>query len=215
MLRLRHGVRGRLPQPQPRARRRRRPALAADARRARPLRLHGDRRHARRRRGPRSSRRRASLCGRRPKASATCSRTATGLRAGDRQPCAHDGLARRAALVYCFADASFRASPVHVCLGACDRPDRRGRLGAHRARLRRDGDQARGRRSRSPTCGPAGDALQWLALFTATPMPGFGTASVFGALHRRLRRRAGHGPVPHRDLLRHRRHAAQPRSARR
>ena len=29
---------------------------------------------------------------------------------------------------------------------------------------------------------PAGDALQWLALFTAEPMPGFGTASVFGAL---------------------------------
>ena len=29
---------------------------------------------------------------------------------------------------------------------------------------------------------PAGDALQWLALFTAAPMPGFGVASVFGAL---------------------------------
>ena len=29
---------------------------------------------------------------------------------------------------------------------------------------------------------PAGDALQWLTLFTAAPMPGFGTASVFGAL---------------------------------
>ena len=29
---------------------------------------------------------------------------------------------------------------------------------------------------------PTGDALQWLVLFTAEPVPGFGTASVFGAL---------------------------------
>ena len=29
---------------------------------------------------------------------------------------------------------------------------------------------------------PTGDALQWLTLFTAAPMPGFGVASVFGAL---------------------------------
>ena len=29
---------------------------------------------------------------------------------------------------------------------------------------------------------PAGDALQWLTLYTAAPMPGFGAASVFGAL---------------------------------
>jgi uncharacterized membrane protein YedE/YeeE len=29
---------------------------------------------------------------------------------------------------------------------------------------------------------PVGDTLQWLALYTATPMPGFGVASVFGAL---------------------------------
>jgi len=29
---------------------------------------------------------------------------------------------------------------------------------------------------------PVGDALQWLTLFTATPVPGFGAASVFGAL---------------------------------
>jgi uncharacterized protein len=29
---------------------------------------------------------------------------------------------------------------------------------------------------------PAGDALQWLMLATATPMPGFGVTSVFGAL---------------------------------
>jgi uncharacterized membrane protein YedE/YeeE len=29
---------------------------------------------------------------------------------------------------------------------------------------------------------PVGDALQWLTLFTAAPMPGFGAASVFGAL---------------------------------
>jgi uncharacterized protein len=29
---------------------------------------------------------------------------------------------------------------------------------------------------------PVGDTLQWLALFTAGPMPGFGVASVLGAL---------------------------------
>jgi hypothetical protein len=29
---------------------------------------------------------------------------------------------------------------------------------------------------------PTGDALQWLTLYTAAPMPGFGAASVFGAL---------------------------------
>ena len=29
---------------------------------------------------------------------------------------------------------------------------------------------------------PTGDALQWLTLYTAAPVPGFGTASVFGAL---------------------------------
>jgi hypothetical protein len=29
---------------------------------------------------------------------------------------------------------------------------------------------------------PAGDALEWLQRFTAVPVPGFGTATVFGAL---------------------------------
>jgi hypothetical protein len=29
---------------------------------------------------------------------------------------------------------------------------------------------------------PMGDALQWLTLYTAAPIPGFGAASVFGAL---------------------------------
>jgi hypothetical protein len=29
---------------------------------------------------------------------------------------------------------------------------------------------------------PIGDTLQWLSLYTATPAPGFGVASVFGAL---------------------------------
>jgi hypothetical protein len=29
---------------------------------------------------------------------------------------------------------------------------------------------------------PMGDTLQWLALYTATPMPGFGVTSVFGGL---------------------------------
>ena len=54
-LRLRHGVCRRLPQPQSRAGRCGRSALADDALGARPLRLYGDRRLARRRCGPLSS----------------------------------------------------------------------------------------------------------------------------------------------------------------
>ena len=54
---------------------------------------------------------------------------------------------------------------------------------------------------------PMGDTLQWLALFTASPAPGFGVASVFGALAGRLRSRHGDGALSPFDLLRRRRHA--------
>ena len=47
---------------------------------------------------------------------------------------------------------------------------------------------------------PAGDALQWLALFTAAPMPGFGVGQRVRRADRRLRRGHGHGPLPPRRL---------------
>jgi uncharacterized membrane protein YedE/YeeE len=86
-----------------------------------------------------------------------------------------------AALAYCFADPRFRASPVHVFSGFA--------VGAIVAAgwaltgLAFDEMAARPAAPISLTyVRPAGDALQWLALYTATPIPGFGTASVFGAL---------------------------------
>jgi uncharacterized protein len=86
-----------------------------------------------------------------------------------------------AALAYCFADARFRASAVHVASG----------LGVGLTvvagwaltGLAFDDMATRPVPPISLTyVRPAGDALQWLTLFTAAPMPGFGTASVFGAL---------------------------------
>lgn len=84
-------------------------------------------------------------------------------------------------LVYCFGDARFRSSPVHIFAG----------LGvglivaAGWALTGLAYDEFAGR----PTAPisltyvrPAGDALEWLARYTAAPMPGFGTASVIGAL---------------------------------
>ncbi len=86
-----------------------------------------------------------------------------------------------AALAYCFADARFRASAVHVASG----------LGVGLivvagwalTGLAFDDMATRPVPPISLTyVRPAGDALQWLTLYTAAPMPGFGTASVFGAL---------------------------------
>ena len=86
-----------------------------------------------------------------------------------------------AALIYCFANPKFRASPVHVVSGLA--------IGAIVAAgwaltgLAFDDMAARPVPPISLTyVRPAGDALQWLTLYTATPVPGFGTASVFGAL---------------------------------
>jgi uncharacterized membrane protein YedE/YeeE len=86
-----------------------------------------------------------------------------------------------AALAFCFADRRFRTSPVHVLSG----------LGVGLAvvagwaltGLAYDDMATRPVPPISLTyIRPVGDTLQWLALFTATPMPGFGVASVFGAL---------------------------------
>ena len=86
-----------------------------------------------------------------------------------------------AALVYCFGNKSFRASAVHVFSGLAI-----GLIviaGWALAGLAYDDMATKPVPPISLTyVRPAGDALQWLVLFTADPMPGFGTASVFGAL---------------------------------
>ena len=85
------------------------------------------------------------------------------------------------ALAYCFADARFRASAVHVGSGLAV-----GLIvvaGWALTGLAFDDMATRPLPPISLTyVRPAGDALQWLTLYTAAPMPGFGTASVFGAL---------------------------------
>ena len=85
------------------------------------------------------------------------------------------------ALVYCFGNARFRASPVHILSG----------LGVGLVvvagwaltGLAYDDFATRPTPPISLTyVRPAGDALEWLERFTAAPMPGFGVATVFGAL---------------------------------
>jgi uncharacterized membrane protein YedE/YeeE len=86
-----------------------------------------------------------------------------------------------AALLYCFTDIGFRTSPVHVISGLAV-----GLIvvaGWALTGLAFDDMATRPAPPISLTyVRPAGDALQWLTLYTAAPMPGFGTASVFGAL---------------------------------
>ncbi len=86
-----------------------------------------------------------------------------------------------AALVYCFGNKSFRASAVHVLSGLAI-----GLIVAAGWALTGLAYDDMATKPVSPISltyvRPTGDALQWLVLFTADPMPGFGTASVFGAL---------------------------------
>jgi uncharacterized membrane protein YedE/YeeE len=86
-----------------------------------------------------------------------------------------------AALGYCLADGKFRRSAVHVGSGLGV-----GLLvvaGWALTGLAYDDMATRPTPPISLTyIRPVGDSLQWLALYTATPMPGFGVASVFGAL---------------------------------
>jgi uncharacterized protein len=85
------------------------------------------------------------------------------------------------ALAYCFADARFRASAVHVASGVA--VGLIVLMGWALTGLAFDDMATRPVPPISLTyVRPAGDALQWLTLYTAAPMPGFGTASVFGAL---------------------------------
>jgi uncharacterized membrane protein YedE/YeeE len=91
------------------------------------------------------------------------------------------GVLATAALAYCFADARFRASTVHVASGIA--VGLTVVAGWALTGLAFDDMATRPVPPVSLTyVRPAGDALQWLTLNTAAPVPGFGTASLFGAL---------------------------------
>ena len=86
-----------------------------------------------------------------------------------------------AALLYCFRDAEFRSSPLHVWsgigVGLCVV------AGWALTGLAFDDLADRPTAPISLTyVRPTGDALEWLQRYTAGPMPGFGVASVFGAI---------------------------------
>ena len=86
-----------------------------------------------------------------------------------------------AALVYCFKDVAFRSSGVHVWsgigVGICV-------IGGWALTGLAFDDLAD--RPTAPISltyvRPTGDALEWLQRYTAGPMPGFGIATVFGAI---------------------------------
>jgi uncharacterized membrane protein YedE/YeeE len=86
-----------------------------------------------------------------------------------------------AAVVYCFGDRKFRASPVHIISGLAI-----GLIVVAGWALTGLAFDEMATRPAPPISltyvRPAGDALQWLTLYTAAPMPGFGAASVFGTL---------------------------------
>ena len=86
-----------------------------------------------------------------------------------------------AGLAYCFKDAEFRSSPVHVWsgigIGLC------AVAGWAVTGLAFDDLADRPTTPISLTyVRPTGDALEWLQRYTAAPIPGFGVASVFGAI---------------------------------
>jgi uncharacterized membrane protein YedE/YeeE len=86
-----------------------------------------------------------------------------------------------AALAWCFGSAKFRASPAHVLSGLAV-----GLMVVAGWALTGLAWDEMADRPAAPVSltyiRPVGDTLQWLTLFTATPMPGFGVATVFGAL---------------------------------
>lgn len=86
-----------------------------------------------------------------------------------------------AVLVYCFKDAAFRTSPVHVWsgigIGLC------AVAGWALTGLAFDEMSDRPTQPISLTyVRPTADAVEWLERFTAARMPGFGVATVFGAI---------------------------------
>jgi uncharacterized protein len=101
------------------------------------------------------------------------SRTSTGLVLGL--------LIAAGAAAYCFMDTKFRASSVHIISGVA--VGLTVIAGWVVTGLAYDDMATRPIQPISLTyIRPMGDTLQWLALFTASPVPGFGVTSVFGAL---------------------------------
>ena len=86
-----------------------------------------------------------------------------------------------AAGAYCFADKAFRASPRHVLSGLTV-----GIIVVAGWGLTGLAYDEMATRPLPPTSltyvRPTGDALEWLTRFSAAPLPGFGAASVIGAL---------------------------------
>jgi uncharacterized membrane protein YedE/YeeE len=86
-----------------------------------------------------------------------------------------------AALFYCFSDRSFRTSRVHIVSGLAV-----GTLVVAGWALTGLAYEDMAVRPLPPLSltyvRPTGDAIEWLTRFSATPVPGFGAASVIGAL---------------------------------
>lgn len=86
-----------------------------------------------------------------------------------------------AGLAYCFKDAEFRSSPVHVISGIGV-----GLLVVAGWALTGLAFDDLAERPTAPISltyvRPSGDALEWLQRYTAAPIPGFGVATVFGAI---------------------------------
>ncbi len=82
---------------------------------------------------------------------------------------------------YCFADAAFRSSPVHIASGAL--VGLAVVAGWALTGLAADEMAATATAPASLTfTRPAGDALEWIQRFTAQRIPGFGVAAVFGVI---------------------------------
>lgn len=86
-----------------------------------------------------------------------------------------------AALIYCFSDRSFRAAPAHVLSGFAV-----GALVVAGWALTGLAYEEMAAHPLQPLSlsyvRPAGETIEWLMRFTAAPLPGFGAASVLGAL---------------------------------
>ena len=104
----------------------------------------------------------------------------TGLPVVAAKSCVSIGLVV-AVLLYCFKDREFRSSPVHV--GSAFGVGLAVVAGWALTGLAFDELATRPTQPVSLTfVRPAGDALEWLSRYTASPIPGFGAATVFGTL---------------------------------
>lgn len=85
-----------------------------------------------------------------------------------------------AMLAYCFANADFRTSPVHIASGVL--VGLAAAAGWALTGLSIDEMAASAAPQSLTFVRPSGDTLEWIQRFTAQRVPGFGVASVFGVL---------------------------------